>query len=91
MNDLASYFSEIADPRGVSNAQQHLLVDILMIALCAVLSGAQTFVEMEEFGLVKQKWLRERLGLRLQNGIPSHDTFGRMFAALCPDAFSQAM
>ncbi len=91
MNDLPAYFSDIADPRGVSNAQRHLLLDILMVALCAVLSGAQTFVEMEEFGLEKHKWLRERLGLRLRNGIPSHDTFGRVFAALCPDAFSAAM
>ncbi len=91
MNDLPMYFSEIADPRGVSNAQRHLLLDILMVALCAVLSGAQTFVEMEEFGFEKHKWLRERLGLKLRNGIPSHDTFGRVFAALCPAAFSQAI
>ena len=91
MNDLPAYFCEIADPRGQSNAQRHLLLDILMIALCAVLSGAQTFVEMEEFGLEKHKWLRERLGSALRNGIPSHDTFGRIFAALCPDAFSAAM
>lgn len=91
MHDLPEYFGEIADPRGQSNAQRHLLLDILMVALCAVLSGAQTFVEMEEFGLEKHKWLRERLGLRLPNGIPSHDTFGRVFAALCPDAFSGAM
>ncbi len=91
MNGLPEYFGAIADPRGQSNAQRHLLLDILMIALCAVLSGAQSFVGMEEFGLEKHKWMRERLGLNLRNGIPSHDTFGRIFAALCPDAFSAAM
>jgi predicted transposase YbfD/YdcC len=91
MNDLPSYFGEIPDPRGASNAKRHLLMEILMVALCAVLAGAETFVDMESFGLEKQKWLRERLGLKLKEGIPSHDTFGRLFAALCPEAFSQAM
>ncbi len=91
MNPLPSYFASIPDPRGESNAQRHLLLDMLMIALCAMLSGAETFVEMEEFGQEKQNWLQERLGLSLLQGIPSHDTFGRLFARLDPHAFGAAM
>lgn len=91
MNDLPLYFAEVPDPRGTSNAQRHSFLEILLLALCAVLAGAETFVDMESFGLEKQSWLRERLGLKLRGGIPSHDTFGRVFSLLCPDAFSQAM
>ena len=91
MNPFPSYFSDVPDPRGQSNAQRHLLLDILMIALCAVLSGAEIFVEMEDFGQEKQDWLQERLGLSLPHGIPSHDTFGRLFACLDPHAFGAAM
>jgi len=91
MTPLPSYFAAVPDPRGQSNAQRHLLLDILPIALCAMLSGAGTFVEMEEFGREKQGWLEERLGLSLPDGIPSHDTFGRLFACLDPHAFGAAM
>jgi len=91
MNPLPSYFASVPDPRGHSNAQRHLLLDILMIALCAMLSGAETFVEREEFGQEKQNWLRERLGLSLRHGVPSHDTFGRLLAHLDPHAFGAAM
>ena len=91
MNPLPSYFTAVPDPRGQSNAQRHLLLDILMIALCAVLSGAETFVEMEDFGRAKHGWLAQRLGLTLPHGIPSHDTFGRVFARLDPHAFGAAM
>ncbi len=91
MPDLPHYFSEIPDPRGVSNAQRHSFLELLLIALCAMLSGAETFVDMEDFGVETHLWLRERLGLKLRGGIPSHDTFGRVFALLCPDAFSRAM
>ena len=75
MNPLWSYFGEVCDPRGTSNAQRHLLIEILSIALCAMLSGAQSFTAREGFGHDKQQWLRERLGLKLPGGIPSHDTF----------------
>lgn len=91
MNPLSDYFSEVPDPRGQSNATQHLLLDILTIALCAMLSGAESFVDMERFGREKKTWLRERLGLKLPGGVPCHDTFGRLFARLNPDAFSHAM
>jgi predicted transposase YbfD/YdcC len=91
MNDLPLYFAEVPDPRGRSNAQRHSFLEILLMALCAVLAGAETFVDMESFAVEKQAWLRERLGLKLRGGIPSHDTFGRVFSLLCPDAFSRAM
>jgi predicted transposase YbfD/YdcC len=66
---------------------RHKLVDILAIALCGVMSGAESFVEIEEYGQSKEAWLRERLGLSLLHGIPSHDTFGRLFSRLDPSAF----
>lgn len=91
MEDLPLYFAEVPDPRGQSNAQRHSFLEILLIAVCAMLAGAETFVDIESFGLEKQSWLRERLGLKLRGGIPSHDTFGRVFSLLCPNAFSQAM
>lgn len=69
----------------------HSLLEMLTIAVCAVLSGAETFADMERFGLEKSQWLRERLGLRLPGGIPSHDTFGRLFAQINPHAFGAAM
>ncbi len=65
MNLVSTYFAKVPDPRGASNAQIHLLLEMLTIALCAVLSGAETFADMERFGLEKHQWLRERLGLRL--------------------------
>lgn len=91
MNLVSTYFAKVPDPRGASNAQIHLLLEMLTIALCAVLSGAETFADMERFGLEKHQWLRERLGLRLPGGIPSHDTFGRLFAQIAPHAFGAAM
>ena len=91
MNPLPSYFAHVPDPREPSNAKRHVLLDILMIALCALLSGTESFVEMAEFGCQKQPWLKERLGLQLPHGIPSHDTFGRLFARLDPHAFGAAM
>jgi predicted transposase YbfD/YdcC len=62
-----------------------LLLDLLTIALCAVICGADSFVEMEQFGNAKREWLDTFLAL--PSGIPSHDTFGRVFAALDPDQF----
>jgi predicted transposase YbfD/YdcC len=61
------------------------LIDILVIAVCTLLCGGETFNDMEDFGRAKQDWFKTFLGLR--NGIPSHDTFNRLFAALDPKAF----
>lgn len=80
-------FEGVPDPRTPDHAFKHLLIDVLCIALCAILSGAETFVDMEDYGVAKESWLRERLGLELPHGIPSHDTFNRLFSRLDPKAF----
>jgi predicted transposase YbfD/YdcC len=80
------YFAGLADPRQEDRCD-HKLIDILFIAICAVICGADGFTEMEEFGIAKQTWLRQFL--ELKNGIPSHDTFGRVLARLNPRAFQQ--
>jgi len=80
-------FSDLPDPRR-SQGQRHKLLEILFIALSAVLCGADEFTEMEEFGQSRENWLREYL--ELPHGIPSHDTFGRVFALLQPAAFEES-
>jgi predicted transposase YbfD/YdcC len=79
-----AHFQELEDPR-VSPATRHQLLDVVAIALCAVICGADTWVEVEAFGNAKHDWLRTFLAL--PHGIPSHDTFGRVFAALDPAQF----
>jgi len=83
---LFEHFVTLPDPR-VERTKEHLLLDLLTIAVCAVICGADSFVEMEEFGNAKQEWLASFLAL--PSGIPSHDTFTRVFAALDPKAFSR--
>ncbi len=82
-------FASLPDPR-IDRTKRHGLLDILVIALCAVICGAQGWEDIEEFGRAKETWLRQRLGLALPNGIPSHDTFRRVFARLDPEAFGRA-
>jgi predicted transposase YbfD/YdcC len=79
---IAAYFATVTDPR-VDRTKLHLLMDILVIAICAVICGADTWVEMEAYGRAKEKWLRQFLAL--PNGIPSHDTFARVIARLNPE------
>ena len=80
------YFADLADPRQEDRCD-HKLIDILFIAVCAVICGADGFTDVEEFGLAKETWLRQFL--ELPHGIPSHDTFGRLLARLNPNAFQQ--
>jgi len=80
------YFADLADPR-LEDRCSHKLIDILFIAVCAVICGADGFTDMEEFGNSKQTWLRQFL--ELPAGIPSHDTFGRVFARLKPGEFNR--
>jgi len=84
--NFIDYFADLADPRQEDRCD-HKLIDILFIATCAVICGADGFTDMEEFGLAKETWLRQFL--ELPNGIPSHDTFGRVLARLNPKAFQQ--
>jgi predicted transposase YbfD/YdcC len=84
MGAFAACFEKLEDPRR-GNAGRHDLLEILMIALCAVLCGGQTAVDMAEFGKAKKGFLRRFL--KLEHGIPSHDTFSRVFRLLDPEQF----
>ena len=76
------YFAELTDPR-VERNREHLLEEILLIAIAAVLSGAESWNDIALYGEDKREWLKTFL--TLPGGIPSHDTFNRVFAALDPD------
>ncbi len=84
--DIAHHFANLPDPRHPAFQEHHLLSDLLVIALCAVLSGARSWDAIARFGRSKEAWLRS-LGLTLPNGLPSHDTYNRLFAAVDPLAF----
>lgn len=83
---LIEHFSIIDDSR-VDRTKDHLLIDILVMSVCAMLCGAETFVDMSDFGRAKEAWFRTFL--KLPNGIASHDTFGRVFAMINPKEFAQ--
>ena len=80
---IAEHFGQVKDPRNLG--VEHLLIDIITIAVCAVVCGADNWVEIAEFGQAKENWLRTFL--ILPNGIPSHDTFGRVFGLIEPHEF----
>jgi predicted transposase YbfD/YdcC len=82
MDNPLKYFSELTDPR-VERNREHLLEEILLIAIAAVLSGAESWNDIADYGEDKQEWLQTFL--MLPSGIPSHDTFNRVFAALDPE------
>jgi predicted transposase YbfD/YdcC len=81
---IRDHFDQLTDPRS-DHTKHHPLLDIVTIALCGVICGAESWVEIEQFGNAKLPWLRTFL--ELPHGIPSHDTFGRVFAALDPEQF----
>lgn len=87
MRSLITILREIPDPRS-GNAQRHALLDILTIALVASVCGAESCVDFAEFGEDREPLLREFLSL--ENGLPSHDTFSRVFRLLDPEAFGRA-
>lgn len=82
---IIQHFSSIKDPR-VNRQKKHQLQDIFFISICAIICGADNWVAVEEFGLAKEEWFTKVLGL--ENGIPSHDTFGEVYAAIDTDQFS---
>ena len=86
--NLSSYFTELKDPR-VSRTKKHLLKDILVIAILAVIAGAEGWEDLENYGLSKQQWLEEFL--ELPHGIPSDDPFRRVFERIDPEALQQSL
>lgn len=87
MPTLLEAFDDISDPR-VARTRKHSLRDILVLSVLAVICGADGFVQIEDFGKAKEGWLKTILDL--PHGIPSHDTIGRVFSMLSPDAFAEA-
>ena len=79
-------FEEITDPR-ILLKTTHKLVEVIAIAICAVICGADKWTQVEEYGKANYEWLKTIL--ELPNGIPSHDTFGRIFSKLNPEAFQR--
>lgn len=85
-HSITEHFSTLSDPR-IQLKTHHKLVDIIVITLCAVICGADDWVEIAHFGRAKEPWFRTFLAL--PKGIPSHDTFGRIFSLLNPDEFAK--
>jgi hypothetical protein len=83
---IVEHFRTLEDPR-IERTKKHNLLDILVIALCTLLTGGERFQDMELFGKSKRSWLQTFLAL--PHGIPSHDTFGRVFARLHPKRFQE--
>jgi predicted transposase YbfD/YdcC len=84
LGNIIRHFGHVVDPR-VDRTKQHQLLDIITLAICAIICGADDWVEVEQFGNDKLDWFRTFLSL--PNGIPSHDTFGDVFARIDPDEF----
>src|SRR5215204_1167286 len=85
---LTAVFDDLPDPRRDTENKLHRLTDVLTITTCAVIGGAETWEAIAEYGRTKEAFFRRFLAL--PNGIPSADTFGRVFAKLAPGAFAQA-
>ena len=87
MESPLTHFKNLPDPR-VDRCKDHLLEDIIFIAISGVICGAEGWNEIAEYGEAKEEWLKTFL--QLPNGIPSHDTFNRVFSALNPVAFENS-
>jgi len=83
---VVAAFAPLPDPR-VERTKRHALLDIVAVTLCAVIAGAETWVDIAAFGHAREAWFRTFLGL--PHGISSHDTFARVFARLDPLAFQR--
>lgn len=84
---ITTHFASIEDPR-LERSKRHKLIDIIVIAICGVICGAEDWVAIERFGQAKLEWFQTFL--ELPNGIPSHDTFGRVFGLLNPEQFQHS-
>ena len=83
---IMDYFETLEDPR-IDRSKRHTLLDIIAIAICATICGADPSVHVELFGKSKLEWFQTFL--ELPHGIPSHDTFGAVFSRLDPEQFQQ--
>lgn len=83
---IMEHFEGLPDPRRDHN-KEHKLIDIIALSLCGVLAGCEAFTEIEQFGEHQEDFFRQFL--ELPNGVPSHDTIGRVFQLLDPKAFEQ--
>jgi len=83
---ISDHFASLKDPR-TPDKIEHLLIDIVTIAICAVICGADGFIEIADYGKAKYDWFKGFL--KLPNGIPSHDTFGRVFSLISPNEFQR--
>jgi hypothetical protein len=84
---LMEHLSVLPDPRKETN-RRHLLIDILMITVCAVMAGAQGWDDIAKWGVEKEEWLRKFL--KLPFGIPCHDVFRDVFMRMHPETFGKA-
>jgi hypothetical protein len=84
---LIKQFEAIANPRDPCKIERRL-IDILVIAVCAIIGEAESFEDMADYGRCKQGWLKQFLAL--PNGIPSHDTFRRVFLLIDPKSFERS-
>jgi len=83
---IADHFSDLEYPR-IERTKHHQLIDIITISICAVICGADTWVDIESYGRAKYEWLKKFL--ELPNGIPSHDTIARVFSRVKPEEFQK--
>jgi len=81
---MMKYFENLTDPRQPWKVD-HSLHEIVVMTICAVMSGCDIWEEIVDFCKVKEGWFREKLGLVLENGIASHDTFQRIFQIIQPE------
>src|SRR6516164_9883920 len=86
---LVRALATVPDPRRQCKNLRHPLVDVLVLGFCGVLCGCEDFVELETFGRSKEDFFRRFL--ELPHGIPSHDTFRRVFQAVCPQALQRCL
>jgi predicted transposase YbfD/YdcC len=80
------HFGAISDPR-IDRTRKHNLLDMLLISICTIISGGEGYTDMQDFGRSREEWFRQYI--ELPNGIPSHDTFRRLFTILSPAALME--
>ena len=85
---LTDHFEELEDKRQIGK-RRHDLLEIIVMTICAVMAGCDVWEDIADFCRVKEDWLRERLHLRLRNGIPSHDTMARVWGMIEPEEFQK--